>query len=46
MREMAAKQNDIRGIQAWAGQSGGLTRADPAGDIVRRMWEDAQALLG
>ena len=46
MREAAAKQNDIRGIQAWAGQSGGLTTADPAGDIVRRMSEDAQALLG
>jgi nitronate monooxygenase len=46
MREAAAKQNDIRGIQAWAGQSGGLTTADPAGDIVRRLWEDAQALLG
>jgi nitronate monooxygenase len=46
MREQGTRQNDIRTIQAWAGQSGGLTTADPAGDIVRRLWEAAQALLG
>ena len=45
MRDAAAKANDIERIQAWAGQSAGLARAEPAGEIVRRIWEEAQALL-
>jgi len=45
MRDAAAKKNDIRGIQARAGQSGGLTTVDPAGDVVRRLWEETQTLL-
>jgi nitronate monooxygenase len=45
MRDVAAKENDIRRIQAWAGQSAGLAAADPAGEVVRRLWENAQALL-
>jgi nitronate monooxygenase len=46
MREAAQKENDIDRIQAWAGQSAGLARAEPAGEVVRRMWAEAQALLG
>ncbi len=46
MRDAAAKANDIARIQAWAGQSASLAKAEPAGEIVRRLWEDAQALLG
>jgi nitronate monooxygenase len=46
MREAAATANDIARIQAWAGQSASLARAEPAGDVVRRLWEEAQALLG
>ncbi len=46
MREAAQKQNDIERIQAWAGQSAGLARAEPAGDAIRRIWDEAQALLG
>jgi nitronate monooxygenase len=45
MREASMKANDIEGIWAWAGQSAGLTKAEPAGDLVRRLWGDAQALL-
>ena len=45
MRDAALKENDIDRIQAWAGQSAGMARADTAGDVVRRLWEDAQALL-
>ena len=45
MRDAAVKENDIDRIQAWAGQSAGMARADTAGDIVRRLWEDAQTLL-
>jgi len=45
MRDAALKENDIDRIQAWAGQSAGMARADSAGDVVRRLWDDAQALL-
>ena len=46
MRDAAAKENDIARMQAWAGQSASLARAEPAGEIVRRLWDDAQSLLG
>jgi nitronate monooxygenase len=45
MREASMKANDLEGIWAWAGQSAAMTRAEPAGDLVRRLWDDAQALL-
>jgi nitronate monooxygenase len=46
MREAAVKENDIARMQAWAGQSAGMARAEPAGDVVRRLWDEAQELLG
>ncbi len=45
MREAAVKSNDIDRMQAWAGQSAGLARARPAGEIATALWEGAQALL-
>lgn len=45
MRAEAAKADDIDRLQAWAGQAAGLATADPAGDIVTRIWADARALL-
>jgi nitronate monooxygenase len=45
MRDAATKENDIERIQAWAGQSASLATTDPAGEVVRRLWEDTQALL-
>jgi nitronate monooxygenase len=45
MRDTAVKKNNIEQIQAWAGQSSGLARAEGAGEVARRLWEDAQALL-
>lgn len=45
MRDAADRENDVERIQAWAGQSASLAKADAAGDVVRRIWEDAQALL-
>jgi nitronate monooxygenase len=45
MRDSAVKENDIERMQAWAGQSAGLARPEPAGEVVRRIWEKAQALL-
>jgi nitronate monooxygenase len=46
MRDAAQKENDVERMQAWAGQSAGLARAEPAGEVVRRIWADAQALFG
>jgi nitronate monooxygenase len=45
MRDAAVKENDIERIQAWAGQSARLAKADPATDVVQRLWEHAQELL-
>jgi nitronate monooxygenase len=46
MRDDAVKANDIDRMQAWAGQSGALACARPAGEVVSLLWEGAQALLG
>ena len=45
MREAAMKANNIEGIWAWTGQSANMAKPLPAGDVVRRLWDDAQALL-
>jgi len=45
MRAGAQKAGDIDRMQAWAGQSAALGRAEPAGEMVRRLWDDARALL-
>jgi nitronate monooxygenase len=45
MREAGQKASDVHRMQAWAGQSAALARAEPAGDVVARMWQEAEALL-
>jgi nitronate monooxygenase len=45
MRETAIKENDIDRMQAWAGQSAAMAKAEPAGEVVRRLWQGAQDLL-
>lgn len=45
MRTEGVKEDDIDRIQAWAGQSAGLARAEAAGDLVTSLWADAQILL-
>ncbi len=45
MRAAAGKAGDVQRMQAWAGQAAGLARSEPAGDIVRRLWAEAEALL-
>ncbi|MFH6783097.1 MULTISPECIES: NAD(P)H-dependent flavin oxidoreductase [Methylobacterium] len=45
LREAAAKDGDLARMQAWAGQSAGLARAVPAGDVVGGIWEGVEALL-
>ena len=46
MRDAANKAGDIDRMQAWAGQSAMLARAEPAADIVRTLWQGALSLLG
>ncbi len=45
LRDAALRTNDISRMQAWAGQSAGLARAEPAEDALRRIWAEAEALL-
>ncbi len=45
MRGQAAKDNDIDRMQAWAGQSAGLSEARPAGEIVTAMWDGVMQML-
>lgn len=45
MRIEAAKAGDIQRMQAWAGQSARLARIEPAGEVVDRLWSEAQVLL-
>jgi nitronate monooxygenase len=45
MRAAAVKAGDVERMQAWAGQSAGLARAEPAAAVVERLWEGAQSLL-
>jgi nitronate monooxygenase len=45
LREDAQRANDKDRLQAWAGQSAAMARSEPAADIVRRIWGEANALL-
>ena len=45
MREDAQKTNVKDRLQAWAGQSAALARAEPAGEFVHRLWQEADSLL-
>jgi nitronate monooxygenase len=45
MRDDAQNTNDKDRLQAWAGQAAAMARAEPAGDVVRRIWGEANALL-
>ena len=42
---MRAAATEIDRMQAWAGQSAGLARAVPAGEVVNGLWAEARALL-
>ncbi len=45
MRSDAQAAGDIGRMQAWAGQSAALARAEPAGDVVRTIWEAARLVV-
>jgi nitronate monooxygenase len=45
MRAQAGKNGDIHRMQAWAGQSCALARAEPAVHVFEEIWNGARALL-
>jgi nitronate monooxygenase len=45
MRVAATKAGDLSRMQAWAGQSSGLARAESARLILQRLWDSAVAIL-
>lgn len=45
MRDAGTKAGDIDRMQAWAGQAARLAPAEPAADLVQRLWSEAQTLL-
>lgn len=45
MRAAAAKKGDVARMQAWAGQAAFFATPQPAGDVVRQIWHQADALL-
>jgi nitronate monooxygenase len=45
MKEAGAAAGDYHRMQVWAGQSAAMAAPIPAGDLVRRIWEQARALL-
>jgi nitronate monooxygenase len=46
MRAVAQKEGDVHRMQAWAGQSAGLSRAEPAQSLVSQLWVAAAKILG
>jgi nitronate monooxygenase len=46
MRNDALRTADVERMQAWAGQSVRLGRAEPAGKVVQDIWDGARKLLG
>lgn len=45
MRADGQAAGDVQRMQAWAGQSAALARAEPAGDVVTRLWREALEVL-
>lgn len=45
MKEAGSASGDYHRMQVWAGQSAALAKPIPASDIVRQIWEEAQAIL-
>jgi nitronate monooxygenase len=45
MRADALRRSDPNGISTWAGQSAALARAEPAGEIISRVWREARDIL-
>ena len=46
MRMDAQKTGDVQRMQAWAGQSAALARAESAETVTNRVWQEAKSMLG
>jgi nitronate monooxygenase len=45
MRTEAGQAGNLSRMQAWAGQGAAMARVEPAADLTRRLWAEAEALL-
>jgi len=45
VRADALRRGDVQRMQAWAGQSAAMARAEPASVVATSLWDEAQALL-
>ncbi len=45
MRVAGQKEGDLQRMQAWAGQSAALARAEPAATLVQNLWDEAKTIL-
>jgi nitronate monooxygenase len=45
MRAIGQKEGDLQRMQAWAGQSAALAKAEPAAELVQHLWDEARAIL-
>ena len=45
MKEAGAANSDVNRMQVWAGQAAAMAKPIPAGDLLREIWHQAQALL-
>jgi len=45
MREEATRSGDTDRMQMWAGQAARLAQAQPAAEIVQRIWSEARQFL-
>jgi len=45
VRAAAEKANNPDALQMWAGQAARLAKAEPAGALTARLWQETQALL-
>lgn len=45
MREAGTAAGDVHRMQVWAGQSAAMAQPIPAGELVHRIWRDAEGLL-
>jgi len=45
MRNTGHQTGNVHQMQAWGGQSAGLARSEPAAELVRLLWAEAQTLL-
>ena len=46
MRDAGTRTSNLDHMQAWAGQSAALAQAEPAGELIQALWDEARQLLG